>query len=173
MRPELNLPSVLLVAAALLLTTGGCDIEPRCPGETMPAGVEVEVVLTNVVSDEGCNGLGASLDDEPLRYTTDEPINVGAHDNCPTETLAAPGVEELYGVSIDFCSTRPNGFTCQGHLVSCAEQRARLEVGLLFDDLPAGGQGTRQYFVYISADEHGDCPRVKCDQQFDAATTLL
>lgn len=172
MRTVLTLPSLLLVGAALLLTTGACDIEPRCPGETMPAGVEVEVLLTNVVSDAGCNGLGASLDEEPLRYTTDDPINVYTQDSCPTETLAAPDAEELYGVSIDFCSTRPNGFTCQGHLVSCAEQRARIEVGLLFNNLPAGTQGTRQYFVYISADEHGECPRVKCEQQFDAATTL-
>jgi hypothetical protein len=169
----LNLPSVLLVAAALLLTTGGCDIEPRCPDEALPAGVEVEVLPTNVVSDEGCDGLGASVDDEPLRYTTDDPIMFGTHEKCPTETLAAPDVEELYGVSIDFCYKRSNGFTCEGHLVSCAEQKARIEVSLLFRDLAAGTQGTRQYFVDISADEHGDCPRVKCEQQFDAATTLL
>jgi hypothetical protein len=74
---------------------------------------------------------------------------------------------------MDFCSARPNGFTCEGHLARCAEQSARLEVGLLFRELPAGRPITRQYFVDISADEHGDCPRVQCEQQFDATTTRL
>jgi hypothetical protein len=104
---------VLLVAAALLLTTGGCDIEPRCPGETMPAAVEVEVLPTNVVSDEGCNGLGASLDGEPIIYTTGKAANRGEPHNCPVETLATPDVQELYGVRIDFCFTRALGFTAK------------------------------------------------------------
>jgi hypothetical protein len=102
MRTALSLPNVPLVAAALLLTAGGCDIEPDCRGETLPAGVEVEVVPTNVLSDEGCDGLGATLDDEPISYTTGDPIDVGAQhggaqNNCLAETFVPPDVQELYG----------------------------------------------------------------------------
>jgi hypothetical protein len=173
MRTALSLPCVPLVAATLLLTAGGCHTEEDCPGEKLPAGVDVQVLPTKMVSEVGCNGLGAALGDDPIGYTTDDPIKVGAHDDCPTETLAPPDVQELYGVNIDFCSTRPNGFTCEGHLARCAEQSAVLEVGLLFRDLPAGSPSIRPYFVYITADQTGDCPRVQCEQAFDATTTRL
>jgi hypothetical protein len=173
MRTALSLPCAPLVAATLLLAAGGCHTEENCPGETLPAGVKVQVLPTKMVSEVGCDGLGASLDDEPIGYTTDDPIEVGTHDDCPTEALTAPDVQELYGISIGFCSTRPNGFVCEGHLARCAEQSAVLEVGLLFRDLPAGSPSTRPYFVNITADQTGDCPRVQCEQVLDATTTRL
>lgn len=98
---------IIPLVAATLCATGGCHNEPDCGGQTLPAGVELEIALTRVSSNEGCDGLGATLDDEPVRYATGEPVNVGAHNKCLAETLEPPSDGELYGVSIDFCIPIP------------------------------------------------------------------
>jgi hypothetical protein len=160
------------VAAAVLLTAGACHTEEDCRSEVMPAGIELEVVPTRVVTDSGCEGLGASLDDEPRTYTTGEPVDVGAHNKCLADSFVAPEVSELYGVSIDFCYGDSNGFTCEGQMAGCAEQEARLTVGLIVDGVPAvGTSNTTPYYVYIAAEPNGDCPRVDCEQELEATTT--
>ena len=173
MRPALKRIVVPLVAATALVA-GGCHNEPDCGGQTLPAGVELEIALTQVSSNEGCDGFGATLDDEPVRYATSEPINVGAHNKCLSETLEPPSGGELYGVTIDFCYTVPGGFACEGNLVACPEQSARLDVAVHFGDLPASGSDSAGlYSVDVSADAQAGCSAVRCRQLFEALTTRL
>lgn len=162
---------VLLIATALAAV--GCHNEEDCGGQVLPAGVELEMTLTSTVSDEGCDGLGASLGDV-VRYVTDEPVDVGAHNKCLSETLEPPGAGELYGLSVDFCVRRRGGFICEGSLLACPSQSARLDVATSFGDLPATGSESRGvYAVEVSADAQGACAAVRCRQQFDATTKRL
>lgn len=171
MHPTLNR---ILGPMALVVAAAACHNDEDCVNDVAPAGVKLEVVPETVVSNEGCDGVGATLDDSPLTYTTGEPVNAGARNKCLVETLLNPDAKELYGVRIDFCSADWNGFQCEGHLVGCAAQSARLRVGLLLDGSPDVGRPTKTpYFVYVSADQQDDCPRVDCKQEFEATTTRL
>ena len=173
MRPALK-HIIVLLAAATPLAAGGCHNEADCGGQTLPAGVELEIALTQVSSNEGCDGFGATLDDEPVRYATSEPVDVGAHNKCLSETLEPPSGGELYGVTIDFCYTVPGGFACEGNLVACPEQSARLDVAVHFGDLPASGSDSAGlYSVDVSADAQAGCSAVRCRQLFEALTTRL
>jgi hypothetical protein len=65
--------------------------EQALSGHGTAHGVVVEVSPTKVVSDVGCDGLGAKLDDEPIRYSTDEPIKVGTQDRIRFNPSAGAG----------------------------------------------------------------------------------
>ena len=165
--------TVAVFLFACTLATLGCHNEEDCGGQVLPKGVELEVTLTGAVSEEGCDGLGASLGSE-LRHVIGDPVDVGAHNKCVTETFEPPAAGELYGVTIDSCVPRRGGFDCQGSLLACPSQRGWVEVRASFRDLPGtGSESSGLYVIDVIADAQGDCAAVICRQVFDAAIKRL
>ncbi|MDF3065234.1 MAG: hypothetical protein K0R38_835 [Polyangiaceae bacterium] len=164
--------NAVLILASLIVV--GCHLDKDCDNDVASAGVQLEVRPQQAVTNEGCDGVGATVDDAPITYTTGEPVNAAPRAKCLVPTLVAPDRDELYGVRIDFCYAEWGGFKCQGKLVGCGAQSAQVHVGLRFDGTPSVGDPVDvPYYVYVSADPEGDCPRVQCEQEFEATMTRL
>ena len=61
-----------------------------------------------------------------------------------------------------------SGFTCQGHLLSCVEQDARMSVTT---SIPrslgrVGDEGEGTYTVEFIGQQQGECPALNCLEEF-------